>query len=478
MKYIVPVAPIFLLLASCGGGGEPATPPITLPPNAAPVFTSPTSASIVENAVLALQAAATDANGDPLTFSLGGGADAARFSISAAGALSFAVPPSFETAADSDGDNVYQVTIVVSDGRAQTAQSVQIRVTDSREGIAVRQLTSVGRRVTAVAVTPAGGLLFGLPDGNVIQYDPATGTRTLLTNGGLSPVGEIIGIASGINYATSRTFFYTAVINGQISVYTGGQSFAGAPLFTGSAILSIPHGDFSNNIAAPIVAAADGSVYILTGDAGGVGDPRGSAQDPNSKLGKVIRLTRNPDPFAGATPQPYLIGLAANGLHNPNGAAIINGSIIFGDRGETIAGEINALRLDAAMGFFGWPSFEGNNSLIAGATPGAAPLIVVPFGNGPRNGRSIVGGNLYTGPIASLSGTYVFGDSDSSIWTTAVTTAGGGITPSSSNYERRNLDFAPATGTLNTILGIVQATDGAMYLIDSDGDVFVVEPGS
>ena len=40
-----------------------------------------------------------------------GGADAAAFSISATGVLTFDTPPDYETPTDADGDNIYAVTI-------------------------------------------------------------------------------------------------------------------------------------------------------------------------------------------------------------------------------------------------------------------------------------------------------------------------------------------------------------------------------
>ncbi len=135
---------LVLALAGCGGGGGGSssgggsgpggggTPP---PSNRAPVFTSATSASVAENtAGVFYTATATDADGDALTYSLAGGADRARFSITGSGGLSFSAPPDFEAPADANRDNVYQVDLSVSDGKASATQSLSVTVTDVAEG--------------------------------------------------------------------------------------------------------------------------------------------------------------------------------------------------------------------------------------------------------------------------------------------------------------------------------------------------------
>ena len=96
----------------------------------APVFTSPATASLEENQTAAYTAVATDADGDPLTYSLSG-TDAARFTINeTTGVVSFIAPPDFENAGDAGGDNVYDITVTASDGDNSTDQNVAITVTD------------------------------------------------------------------------------------------------------------------------------------------------------------------------------------------------------------------------------------------------------------------------------------------------------------------------------------------------------------
>lgn len=105
--------------------------------NEAPVITSnggsPTgSVSIAEDivAVTTVQVNDPDA-GTTLAYEITGGADASLFDIDAAtGALTFKTAPDFETPADAGVDNIYNVTVTVSDGALTDTQALTITVTD------------------------------------------------------------------------------------------------------------------------------------------------------------------------------------------------------------------------------------------------------------------------------------------------------------------------------------------------------------
>ena len=100
----------------------------------APVFNSPATATVAENQRSAYRAVATDGDGDPLGYSLSGGADAALFTINeTTGEVSFATPPDFENPADAGGDNVYDIIITATDGVNETEQAVAITVTDEND---------------------------------------------------------------------------------------------------------------------------------------------------------------------------------------------------------------------------------------------------------------------------------------------------------------------------------------------------------
>ena len=91
--------------------------------NTNPVFTSPTTANVAENTTTVMTVTATDSDlpAQSVTFSLIGGADQSKFSITSGGSLSFIAAPDFEVPTDANGDNVYDVTVQASDGAGGTA---------------------------------------------------------------------------------------------------------------------------------------------------------------------------------------------------------------------------------------------------------------------------------------------------------------------------------------------------------------------
>ena len=74
-----------------------------------PVFTTTAANEVQEGTTEALTLVATDANGDAIVFTLSGGADRARFSLSGA-VLSFTTAPEFANPTDADTNNIYELT--------------------------------------------------------------------------------------------------------------------------------------------------------------------------------------------------------------------------------------------------------------------------------------------------------------------------------------------------------------------------------
>ena len=97
-----------------------------------PVITSPSMFAVDENgtAVATLSATDTETDSDQLTWSIPlgemGGPDAARFALSGAGVLTFLTAPDYENPADADRDNVYAVTVQVSDGAETGTQDLAV----------------------------------------------------------------------------------------------------------------------------------------------------------------------------------------------------------------------------------------------------------------------------------------------------------------------------------------------------------------
>ena len=109
--------------------------------NSAPTITSngggnTAAVSIAENTTAVTTVTATDPDvGQTLSYSIIGGADASKFTIgSTTGALSFITAPNFEPPTDAGGNNVYDVTVQVSDGNGGIdTQAIAVAVANANE---------------------------------------------------------------------------------------------------------------------------------------------------------------------------------------------------------------------------------------------------------------------------------------------------------------------------------------------------------
>ena len=110
--------------------GIPDAPQIDAP-------SSPVNVLSDENSIVAASIVATDDDlpSQDLTFSVIGGADQAKFSISpVTGVLSFVTAPNFELPTDADQDNRYEVTVQVSDGTLTDSRFYVISVVNVNDG--------------------------------------------------------------------------------------------------------------------------------------------------------------------------------------------------------------------------------------------------------------------------------------------------------------------------------------------------------
>jgi VCBS repeat-containing protein len=182
--------------------------------NSAPAISSNgggTTASVTvgENSTVVTTVTATDVDaGHTLGYSIAGGADAARFTIhNSTGQLSFVSAPSYEAPADSGGNNVYDVTVQVSDGQGGTdTQALAVTVANVNEAP-----TDLALSANTVAEHAANGTVVGTVSGSDVDMGD-TKTYSLTDNAGgrfaiNSSAGQItVANRSLINYerATSH----------------------------------------------------------------------------------------------------------------------------------------------------------------------------------------------------------------------------------------------------------------------------------
>ncbi len=493
------------LLGACvqggqGGGGGGGT-------NTAPVITSAANATADEGITApAYRVTATDADGNTITFSITGGADAARFSISAStGDVTFLVPPDFEAPTDSNGDNVDQITVGASDGTAQATLTVSITVRDVVENAQVRRVAT--GFVEPVFVTGAGdnsGRLFVVQrTGQIRILNLGTGmvnaTPFLDISGSISTAGErgLLGLAFAPNYSMSRVFYvYVGVASGatEIRRYTtpvGTPNVADA----GSAdlIYTFPRpGD--SHVGGWIGFGNDNFLYIASGDSGEDQTSTNPAQNLNSPEGKILRIDVSGDDFPADANRDYRIpasnpfagggGLGeiyAYGLRNPFRASFdrTTGNLHIGDVGQGDREEIDLIPSGMGGMNFGWIRFEGTAVFNASASaPGAvAPVLEYLHGGGLFNGNSVTGGVVNRGPVGALQGHYIFGDFiGSDIWSTPATSLVLGATLTAGQYTRQTENFTPDVGDINLLVSFGTDDLGNIYLVDyGDGDVFRFE---
>jgi glucose/arabinose dehydrogenase len=284
-------------------------------------------------------------------------------------------------------------------------------------------LTAPSNDVSRVFVVEQGGAvrLIDLPSGNVHGM-PFLDVGNLVASGGER---GLLGLAFDPDYAANGRFYiqYTDV-NGDVVIARYLRSALSGDLAdprSAGLLLTIPHAAFSNHNGGMLAFGPDGCLYAGVGDGGGQGDPNNRGQDVTQLLGKILRLDPETgrgcangvqNPFGAANERPEVWSV---GLRNPWRFSFdrLTGDLYIGDVGEATREEIDvAPAPSAGRGVnFGWRSMEGfacfnpsTNCDRGGLTP---PVLDYPHAEGAC---SVTGGYVYRGAVASLRGTYFYGD--------------------------------------------------------------------
>jgi glucose/arabinose dehydrogenase len=487
-------------LVACGGGGSDIGGSGGDSGNHAPVFSSGAAASVAENVTgTVYTAAATDADSDALTYSLSG-ADAALFTIgSASGALSFVRAPDYENPLDADHDNVYEVTVSVSEGKATVTKAISVTVTNVAGAVSTRRvatgfdtpvfLTGRGDGSGKVLVVQKGGLVRVLdPQTSTIDTAPFLDVSSQVATDGER---GLLSLALAPDFTTSGFFYvYMIATNGDIQIRKFTATATGAT-GNGDVIFSTPHARNNHN-GGWLGFDANGLLVFGTGDGGGGGDPDGNGQNKNALLGKILRIDPRTDSYPADANRDYAIP-AANpfatgggapeiwhyGVRNPfrNSFDKATGIFYIGDVGQGAWEEIDlALPGDTGLNY-GWNIREGAHDYAGGSAMGLTePVAEYPHGSGAKEGDSLIGGYVYRGPIGSLRGQYIFGDYvNKRIWSLPVSQMVQGTTLANSTFTDRTADFTPATGGIGNILSFGEDDVQNLYILDGGGNVFRVE---
>ena len=210
---------------------------------------------------------------------------------------------------------------------------------------------------------------------------------------------------------------------------------------------------YGNHNGGHLAFGPDGLLYAGLGDGGSAGDPQGNAQNPDTYLGKLLRI----DPATGA------VEIYASGLRNPWRFAFdpLNGDLYIADVGQNQWEEINMLPAGQPPGAnFGWDYFEGLHA-YEGEPPAGVEFIQPVFEYSHSSGCSVTGGAVYRGvELPGFYGVYLFSDFCSgTIW--------GLVRDSSGVWTSAEL-FNPRASV--TSFGTDEA--GEMYLVTQEGSLY------
>jgi glucose/arabinose dehydrogenase len=188
---------------------------------------------------------------------------------------------------------------------------------------------------------------------------------------------------------------------------------------------------FSNHNGGHLAFGPDGYLYVGMGDGGSGGDPMHLAQNPNSLLGKMLRIDVNvPDtdprgyrvpednPFVDRQPIAALGEIWAFGLRNPWRYSFDDwtrggtGALVIADVGQTAREEVNWEPRGIGGRNYGWRLREGRQSYDTRQPAAYGPLTEPIFDYPRTEGQSVTGGYVYRGrgldPM--FNGRYFFAD--------------------------------------------------------------------
>ncbi|MDB5385040.1 MAG: hypothetical protein JWM11_686 [Planctomycetaceae bacterium] len=348
--------------------------------NHSPVFTTPTSVNVAENQTAVMTVVATDADqpAQTVTYSISGGADQAKFSITSSGVLTFVAAPDFESPKDAGADNVYVLQITASDGHGGlTNRNLSVTVTPVNEPPVFSTLatfnvtehsTSVGTIVAndpdlpaqTVTYTISGGAdqaKFSITSSGVLTFVAAPDSQTP-TDAGTNNVYDLQVAASDGNGGIALQNIAVTVISTNSHV----------PVFTSSATFSVAE----NTTVVGTTVATDADIpaqtvhYSITGGAD-------QGKFSISSIGQLTFVTA-PDfeaPTDAGTDNVYNVQVTAN-----DG----NGGLIVQQIAVTVTNVDDSLSLALGGNTVNWVNRQAPISIL--------PLVVV------NGGASLAGGTL------------------------------------------------------------------------------------
>lgn len=363
---------------------------------------------------------------------------------------------------------LFVLLLVMLPVSAQSPDPAQVQFTEVASGF-TRPLNLTHAGDGRLFVVEQNGLIKIIENGTV-NPTPFLDVSALVSRGGNEQ--GLLGLAFHPNYAQNGWFFinYTS-ITGDTVVARYNVSADPNMADAGSAqiVLTVDQ-PYSNHNGGHLVFGPDGMLYIGLGDGGSAGDPQNRAQNPQTLLGKMLRINVDQLPFTVPGDNPfvgnsaYLPEIWALGLRNPWRYSFDRGTgdLYIGDVGQNAWEEVNFQPANPGGQNYGWNVYEGTHPFGSGQLPGA----VMPFAEYNHDlGCSVTGGYVYRGAnIPGLQGVYLYGDFCSGrIWSAYRDGSGAWQSSLFMDTDYRISSFG-------------QDAAGELYVVDHGGRVLRIDP--
>ena len=327
----------------------------------------------------------------------------------------------------------------------------------------------------------------------VLVEEPFLDLRTDVRAGGEQ---GLLGIALAPDFADSRRFFVKFNNRDGHTVVARFLRDLENPLradVTSRLDLAWPDGrrfvfqPFSNHNGGHLLFGPDGYLYIGMGDGGSGGDPMNHAQNPQSLLGKMLRIDvgvpdddavgyRVPEdnPFIDGDPIRALPEIWAFGLRNPWRYGFDDwtrggtSALLIGDVGQNAREEINFEPAGRGGRNYGWRLREGRLAYDSRLPPAFGPL-VEPIHDYPRTvGASITGGLIYRGQALdpSYNGRYFYADYVSGRVFSIGLHLHAETGEASADDEREHTERLGGRATLGSISSFAQDHNGELLMLN------------
>lgn len=285
----------------------------------------------------------------------------------------------------------------------------------------------------------------------------------------------LLGMAFHPDYANNGLFFISHADENGNSVIARYQVSADDPNRADPAsrtILITVDQPFIDHNGGHIAFGPDGYLYIGFGDGGNPDLPNYNSQNPQTFLGKMLRIDVNAETYTIPPDNPFvdnpdfLPEIWAWGLRNPWRFSFDREThdLYIADVGQWLWEELNFQPADSPGGEnYGWSAWEATHPYLEDVViETEVTMPVIEYGH--EAGCSITGGYVYRGAaIPKLQGTYLYGDyCNGFIW-----------------FARRSEEgiwegeFIMDTDFVVSSFGEDEA--GELYLIDYKGDVYYLE---